>query len=115
MSLNRVEQPENAEFVKKHGTIKCLNTETGVIFYAREDMMTHPAWKHLKRLDVDEPVVETVKVKKEEPSTPDVIQTKAGKPFKTETAARNAMKTKKLSDHEYMVMPVADGFIIAKV
>jgi hypothetical protein len=43
-----------------------------------------------------------------------VIQTAAGEPFKTEQAAKSAMKTKKLSPEEYMVLSVDGGFIITR-
>jgi hypothetical protein len=46
---------------------------------------------------------------------PDVIMTKAGKPFKTEAAARTAMTAQDISVMDYIIQPVEGGFIITKV
>jgi hypothetical protein len=96
---------------KAPGNIRAKNKETGVIFYIRPDMLKiegHP-W-----IILDASEQNAIQASKPD-GTPDVILTKEGKPFKSESAAKTAMKTKELSDMEWVIIPVDDGFIISKV
>lgn len=96
---------------QRPGTIPARNKDTGVLFKIREEMLDIPGhpWILLEDLDAAEAVEEAVEI------NPDIIMTKAGKPFRTERAARTAMTAKRLSDHEWIVVPSGDGFIITKV
>jgi hypothetical protein len=101
---------------QKPGTIYALNEDTGVYMYVREEMLKDKTNFNFRRADVaDLPQALAANVAPVAPEKPDVIQTKAGKPFKTEAAAKTAMKAQELSDMEYIVMPVDEGFIITKV
>ena len=101
----------------KPGAILARNKETGVIMRVRPEMLdmfpfevidegghSKSTWTSPSTL-VDEPV----------DTKPAVIMTASGKPYKTEVSAKNAMKSKGLSDMEYIVIPDAEGFIISRV
>lgn len=102
------------------GTIKARNTVTGVIVYARPDMLNQPALS-LVRVHEDETQlggkIEDVVIdsKREESGSQNVILTASGLPFKTEQAARTAMKRKELDENEWFVMETQDGFTIQRV
>ena len=97
------------------GNILALNTETGVEHYIRPDMlevMAHP-WKVLDETNMPKTAVAT---KLQADPNPSVIVKADGEPFKTEESARKAMKTKELSENEWIILPNGEnGFIISKV
>lgn len=97
---------------QRPGTILAENKETGVLFRIREEMLDIPGHPWINIEDPD--TVESIELE-EIVTDPNIIMTKAGKPFRTERAARTAMTAKKLSDHEWIIIPSDDGFIISKV
>ena len=94
------------------------NKDTGVIYKIRPDML-EVAPNPWILIDKDnKPIDTSPEVEKLTPKKPEerVILTKEGNPFKTEQAARSAMKRKDLSEDEWLVLPDGkDGFIITKV
>jgi hypothetical protein len=97
-------------------TVHAKNIKTGVIHVIDREMLSHPGWKDFVPCDPEgnrQVVAEPPKAPKAEVQ-PSVVMTAAGTPFKTEAAAKTAMTAKKLSEPEWMIIPVEDGFIIAK-
>jgi hypothetical protein len=103
--------------LQRPGNILCRNEDTGVLVYVRPDMLDQESFNLTRIMTPDEIEAEQSNpVKMTIPETePKIIQTKAGKPFKTEDSARNAMKAQELSEFDYMIMAVDGGFIITKV
>jgi hypothetical protein len=98
--------------VKKPGTILARNKDTGVIYRIRPDMLeieNHP----FQVISEDSEFM--IDDEKEETTNPDIIMTKQGKPFGSERTARSCMTAKKLSEDEWIVVPVGDGFVITRI
>lgn len=97
------------------GLIKARNTETGVVWEIRPDMLEIPGhhWE-LVNEDGDSIVAKKVDASSLSPEER-TIQTSKGRPFSTENAARAAMKRKALDEMNHAILPVPDGFIIYKV
>lgn len=98
------------------GNILALNTETGVEHYVRPEMleiMGNP-WKVLDTTNIPKSTSGDTKLQAE--ANPSVVLKADGTPFKTEESARKAMKTKELSENEWIILPNGtNGFIISKV
>ena len=108
--------------MQKREIVWATNNVTGVLFPVPKETfeIQHYLWTR-----ADKPVPTPVPEVKEAPKTPgigystvaeepDVHMTASDKPFKTEVAAKSAMKKKSLSEDEWMPTEVDDGFIITR-
>ena len=121
---------------QKPGTIPAENINTKVCLRVRPDMLVaqHNTLQlreiteaeFQERMNPDkEADVSAEKVEAAPPAKTDdsgssddgeaAITTATGKPFKTEAAAKSAMKKKELAAEDYLVLPVEGGFIITRI
>ena len=100
---------------KEQEIVWATHNETGVLFPVRKETFEIQTYLWTRaEAPKPTPVPVEVPASVEETEEPDVIQTASGAPFKTEQAAKSAMKKKGLSEDAWMTMEVPEGFIITR-